>query len=144
MKAIGVQQPFAWLIRNHFKSIETRFWNTSYRGDVLICSTKTFWGKSKRTAIATLEKISSLYNIQIDNINNIFEDLGTAQCVATIIDCHPFNFKTDFKKSLADGSEKEDDKCYSLVLKDVKQVVRKHIKCGRKWFNIDDEEIEYE
>lgn len=36
MKALSVQQPWAWLIVNGYKPIENRTWRTSYRGPVLI------------------------------------------------------------------------------------------------------------
>jgi len=40
MKAISLHQPWATLIRQGGKTIETRTWYTSYRGDLLIVSTK--------------------------------------------------------------------------------------------------------
>ena len=36
MKAISVNQPWAWLIVQGFKDIENRDWATNYRGEVLI------------------------------------------------------------------------------------------------------------
>ena len=39
MKALSVHQPFASLIAAGEKTIETRRWPTSYRGDLLIVST---------------------------------------------------------------------------------------------------------
>ena len=41
MKALSVQQPWATLIAEGLKTIETRGWLTRYRGPLLICSTKT-------------------------------------------------------------------------------------------------------
>ena len=38
MKAISVKQPYASMIANGIKTIETRRWNTRYRGDLLIVS----------------------------------------------------------------------------------------------------------
>jgi hypothetical protein len=40
MKCLSIQQPYADLIANGIKTIECRSWQTSYRGDILICSTK--------------------------------------------------------------------------------------------------------
>ena len=40
IKAISLNQPWASMIANGKKTIETRRWQTSYRGDLLICSTK--------------------------------------------------------------------------------------------------------
>jgi hypothetical protein len=39
MKAISLHQPWANMIAEGVKTIETRRWRTSYRGELLICST---------------------------------------------------------------------------------------------------------
>lgn len=36
MKALSIQQPWAWLIVNGYKPIENRTWNTNFRGPFLI------------------------------------------------------------------------------------------------------------
>lgn len=40
IKAISVRQPWAQMIVQGFKTIETRTWYTEHRGDLLICSTQ--------------------------------------------------------------------------------------------------------
>lgn len=40
MKAISLKQPWANLIREGKKTIETRKWTTKYRGDLVICSSQ--------------------------------------------------------------------------------------------------------
>ena len=40
MKALSVKQPWASMISNRMKSIETRYWSTDYRGDLIIVSSK--------------------------------------------------------------------------------------------------------
>jgi hypothetical protein len=42
MKAISLQQPWAWLMVNGHKDIENRKWTTSLRGPVLVHASKTF------------------------------------------------------------------------------------------------------
>ncbi len=53
MKALSIQQPFAWLIVNGYKDIENRTWNTSYKGFVLIHAGKqvdgTFFADDGKT-----------------------------------------------------------------------------------------------
>ena len=39
-KALSLKQPFANWIAEGKKTIETRKWNTKYRGDLVICSSK--------------------------------------------------------------------------------------------------------
>jgi hypothetical protein len=47
MRALSIQQPWAWLIVNGYKDIENRSWHSSYRGPVLIHTGKNldedFW-----------------------------------------------------------------------------------------------------
>jgi len=40
IKALSVKQPWANMIANGEKTIETRLWKTPYRGELLICSSK--------------------------------------------------------------------------------------------------------
>ena len=40
MKALSVMQPWANMIADGKKTIETRWWRTGYRGPLLICSSK--------------------------------------------------------------------------------------------------------
>jgi len=42
MKALSIQQPWAWLIVNGYKHHENRTWNTKFRGDFLIHAGKKF------------------------------------------------------------------------------------------------------
>src|SRR5216683_3431530 len=53
MKALSIQQPFAWLIVNGYKDIENRTWNTNYKGFVLIHAGKqvdgTFFADDGKT-----------------------------------------------------------------------------------------------
>jgi hypothetical protein len=42
MKALSVQQPWAWLIVNGYKDIENREWPTKYRGQFFIHAGKKF------------------------------------------------------------------------------------------------------
>jgi hypothetical protein len=40
MKAISLKQPYANLVAEGKKTLETRKWTTKYRGDLLICSSQ--------------------------------------------------------------------------------------------------------
>lgn len=42
MKALSIQQPWAWLIVSRHKPIENRSWATSYRGPLYIHAGKSF------------------------------------------------------------------------------------------------------
>ena len=41
MKVVSIKEPFATLINNGFKKIETRSWKTNYRGKILIHAGKS-------------------------------------------------------------------------------------------------------
>lgn len=41
VKALSLMQPYANLVASGKKTLETRKWKTPYRGDLLICSSKT-------------------------------------------------------------------------------------------------------
>ena len=69
MKAISVRQPWASMIAQRMKTIETRVWPTKYRGDLLIVSSK----KS-----------------EIDNL-----PVGQALCVVKLVDCRPMELPDD-------------------------------------------------
>ncbi len=56
MKALSIREPWAGMIRNGKKTIETRTWSTKYRGKLLLCTSKSpersFSGKA--FAVASL------------------------------------------------------------------------------------------
>lgn len=70
IKAISIKQPWANLIASGKKTIETRTWKTSYRGPILIVS-------SKKPAI---------------------EPAGYALAIANLVDCRPM-VKADERKA---------------------------------------------
>jgi hypothetical protein len=59
IKALSVKEPWAGMIRSGKKTIETRTWKTSYRGNLLICASA-----NPKTALS-----------------------GKAVCIVEIVDC---------------------------------------------------------
>jgi hypothetical protein len=43
MKALSIQQPWAWAILAGIKTVENRTWRTNHRGPLLIHASKTPW-----------------------------------------------------------------------------------------------------
>ena len=68
-KAISLKQPFANLVCEGKKTIETRTWNTEYRGDLLICSSQ----------------------------NPKIEPYGKALCVVELTDTEPMKKEHEFR-----------------------------------------------
>ena len=76
MKVISIKEPFATLIKNGYKKIETRSWKTNYRGEIFIHAS----GKS-----LAKEFINNNYVIKL--INNINMNYGNIICKAKLVDC---------------------------------------------------------
>lgn len=57
LKAISLKQPYANLVVRGQKTIETRKWSTHYRGDILICSSRSGVGEPKEMALCLVRLI---------------------------------------------------------------------------------------
>lgn len=77
MKSLSVKQPWANWIANGRKTIETRRWATSYRGPLLICSSKEF---DHDTAV---DERAALY------------PLGFALCIVDLVDVRMMEGRAD-------------------------------------------------
>lgn len=97
MKALSLWQPWASLIAQEFKWVETRSWYTSFRGEILICSAKKkdkrlkeFHYSTIRPILRDLNPVMSQAN-WIDSSYRFFEyddlPLGKALCVVNLKDC---------------------------------------------------------
>ena len=60
MKALSIKEPWATLILDGEKTIETRIWQTSFRGKILLCASKNPKSRISGKAFATAE----LYDIK--------------------------------------------------------------------------------
>lgn len=72
MKALSVREPWATLIRDGVKSIETRSWRTDFRGDLCLCACKKPAGLLSGMAFAVVEVV--------DVRPMVKEDEGAACC----------------------------------------------------------------
>ena len=61
MKAISVQQPWAWLLANGHKDIENRSWHTKMRGEVLIHASKGM----TRAEYAEAKKLCDILHVKL-------------------------------------------------------------------------------
>lgn len=142
MRALGLWQPYGGLIAIGVKQIETRFWHCR-PGLVLICSTQTqakvndpVWD----LLTGQISMSSQLLTFVLDNTESCYVR-GAMLCVANIIECR-LGTIDDEQKACAplfvDGRQK-----YAFILSDVRPVKHKPVRCGQKWFNVPDDEIEY-
>lgn len=54
MLALSLSQPYANQVAEGIKTVETRTWKTSYRGDLLICAAKSGEGEPKGVALCVV------------------------------------------------------------------------------------------
>ncbi len=66
MKALSIKEPWASMIYNGQKTIETRTWNTKYRGWVLLCASKKPKSNLSGNAFAIAEIYHSRPMIALD------------------------------------------------------------------------------
>ncbi len=57
MKALSLKQPYANWVASGRKTLETRKWSTSYRGDILICASTTGNGEPIGVALCVVEVV---------------------------------------------------------------------------------------
>jgi hypothetical protein len=65
MKCLSIKEPWATMILEGKKTIETRTWYTDYRGKLLLCASKKPFSKisGKAFAVADLVDVRTMYNI---------------------------------------------------------------------------------
>lgn len=76
MKVLSLTQPYAELIKNGTKEIETRSWKTNYRGKIYIHASSTKIPKASKEN-AELMKLTA----------NADMDFGNIICSADLVDC---------------------------------------------------------
>lgn len=80
MKALSLWEPWASLIAQGSKTIETRSWHTNYRGPVLIHAAKR-WGRDQQKLVDICWPIAMFFPADWT------PPLGCALAVATLADC---------------------------------------------------------
>lgn len=81
-KALSVKQPWAALIANGRKTIETRKWATNYRGPLLICSSKS----ADRNPQANMHWIAQeSAGLRVARFHLL--DRGVAVCLVDLMGC---------------------------------------------------------
>jgi len=107
-KGLSLWQPWAGLVAAGLKPIETRWWKTSYRGKVLICSAKRI--DRELTECQYRDELETDYS----RIGASWKSGGFALCVADMIDCRPM-LSTDQTPSYV----KYDPRRFSWILKNI-------------------------
>lgn len=130
--ALSWKEPYATLML-HGK-IETRTWNTNYRGLVLICASKVTYTKSTVIGISGESQFNRLSNILTEDTS--YPRLSIAIAVGYLMDCRPM------KKS-------DENSCYVQyypdlfchIYKDVKPIHTFPWKGTQGWKQLTEEDI---
>jgi len=121
MKAINIEQPFAFEIMSGRKTIEIMNWDTLHRGDLLICS-------SRKPAFPR------------EDMDEMEEDYGCtflygqALCVVRLADVRQMR-KGDEEKALVDAFNPEG---FSWLFENVRPVIPVPVKGRQGLFEVDD------
>ncbi len=133
MKCISLKQPFASLIADGHKTIETRSWQTKYRGELLICSSLTAY-KNYQSAALIPEIISRELIRLYDLIGEYFppvNPLGCAVCIVNLFHVRKMKIEDEMKACVYHGD------FFAWFLKDIRKVKPFSIKGSMKIFDID-------
>lgn len=129
MKILSLKNPFASLVTDGLKTIETRWWKTYYRGPLLIASTKQEFTKQDLFELYRNKKLyREVYNYHQNNLRNN----GVALCVCNLIDVRPME-KNDVTNAYV---EYHPDR-FSWVLDDIQEISPFMIKGQQGLFNAD-------
>lgn len=103
MKALSLKQPWLNLILWKYKTLETRWWSRSFRGDLLLCASKKSDSLKDFNSLCVLDFHSLITQVQHDGHNtNIFQPNGVALCVVKVVDIRPMQPTNTFRSSDAD------------------------------------------
>ena len=75
MKVLSIKEPFASLIKNNIKHIETRSWKTNYRGELYI-----------HASLIQLKKFDDRLEL-LDLVKNMDINCGFIICKCNLVDC---------------------------------------------------------
>ncbi len=118
MKVLSLIEPFATLIKDNKKTIETRSWKTSYRGELYIHASNTKILKKDKENKELMELVK----------NSSFE-FGYIICKCNLVDCiymtkeYVENMKLNNYQEYICGEYKEGR--YAWVLEDIKVLDKK-------------------
>lgn len=94
-RALSVKEPWASLIREGKKTIETRTWNTKYRGDVLIVASKrpkSFYA-GNALAIAELIDCRPMTDVDVSRACCLVYDRAWSWVLQNVRPIKPFSVK---------------------------------------------------
>ena len=115
MKVLTIKEPFATLIKNKIKYIETRSWQTKYRGELYIQASIAPLSKSVKSRM----ELSTLYNEEELKYGYIICKCNLIDCIYMSEDFINESKKKDYKNFIAGHYEIGR---YAWVLDDIEPI----------------------
>jgi len=122
MKALSMHQPWAQMILDGVKTIETRKWSTNYRGEILICASKQFDFAIPLSTQRILHDEKNHYNI------SFLFPIGVTLCIADLVDCRKMTHEDETEACI-----EVYPKAHSLILQNVRRVRQLELPKEIKW-----------
>ena len=142
VKALSWRQPYAQLMFSPHNKIETRVWDTSYRGLVLICATQKMYNDNELFAVAgsnrQFERIKEALSLS-GTPGSCFSGInGCAIGIGRLVNSRPMT-EADADRCFVDYREKRLLLCH--IYEDVHFIEPFKFKGGQKWTNLSQEDI---
>jgi hypothetical protein len=130
MKALSLHQPYAQLIAEGHKTLESRTWHSNHVGDLLICATKKF------EIYPSTKKILKALEIVLCDPKELH--YGCAICVVDVYSIRRFEYSDDVNVLCAwfPGG-------FVFELANVRKVKPVPVTGRQRFFEVDDSLIEY-
>lgn len=139
--ALSWKQPFGTAML--YGKIETRVWNTNYRGLVLICTSKAAYSQHSVIGISGNRQFIRMCEAMIRDTKTL--DLnGYAIAIGRLVDCRPMTKEDEdkcfvaYREPWVDGNEKQ-RQLYCHVYEDVKAIEPFPWKGSQGWTELDEE-----
>lgn len=140
IKALSVKHPWADMICEGVKSIEVRSWRTSYRGDLVICSSATPADFMKLTKL-----VHPRYGIWLDardysdRYSEAFYHMSSTICIVELYDITEMTYTDEERACIMKMAG-----MYSWHLRNVRPLKPMPVKGQLNLFNIDPKLIIYD
>lgn len=138
MKAISLIQPWATLILDGIKTIETRTWSTKYRGDLLICAGQKYSGDFTDDTQTILNRVFKAKNYTPKH--QLAHAQGVALCVVNLIHVRDYGLT---ENDIYQGCYPFTEGRKAWIIDNVRPVKQVPVKGKLSLFEVDDSLIQY-
>ena len=134
IKALSLHEPFASLIAQRSKTIETRTWPTKHRGPLLICAAKKN-DRHVKDVIANFQssRFCQAHWCRVPLLDEDFEpQLGKAVAICNVVDCRPLEGRWSLESCVPNTNG-----LYGMFLENIKAIEPFDVKGGQRFFYVE-------